>query len=389
MRPEGRDAHVAVIGAGPAGTVAARVLAHAGVSVLVLAGPGPITDRPREPIGEGLPPAVRPLLRQLGILDRVETDGHLQSPGTSSAWGTPELLDVDFVRGPDGPGWHLDRARFDAALQRGCEDAGAAFWRGARLVGSGPHPRARWQLEVDAGHERRRVVATHVIDASGRAGVFARARGAVRVHHDRLVGFARTLLSAPSTDDQDSRTVVEAAPDGWWYTARLPNRRRIVVYLTDAGSPSSRPARTAAGFDRLLAETLHILRTTLGAGYRPVGPPRAYPANSSRLDRVTGDGWLAAGDTALAFDPLSSLGIFAALHGGLAAAQAVLALRAGDDAAADRYQERLDRSYAAYQRNLDRYYRMETRWAATEFWARRHRGHAPARARSAASRESA
>jgi flavin-dependent dehydrogenase len=355
--------------------------------VLVLDRRGWITDRAGGPVGEGLPPAARPLLQRLGILDRIEADGHLESPGTSSAWGAPRLLDVDFVRGPDGPGWQLDRARFDATLRRLCEGAGAAVWRGARLATSRPHERGGWRLEIEVGGERRRVTAASVLDASGRAGVFARARGAVRLHHDRLVGFATTLIAAPSTDDEDSRTVVEAAPDGWWYTSRLPGRRRIVVYLTDAGSPSSRQARAAAGFDRLLARTVHVRRRVLSAGYLAAGPPRAFPANSSRLDRVVGDGWLAAGDAALAFDPLSSLGIFAALHGGLAAAQAVLALRAGDRAAVERYAEQLDRSYVAYRRNLDRYYRMETRWPAAEFWAVRHRCRELARARRPVSRE--
>ena len=42
-----------------------------------------------------------------------------------------------------------------------------------------------------------------------------------------------------------------------------------------------------------------------------------------------GDGWVAAGDAACAFDPLSGQGIFKALDGGMRAAEAV-ALFAGE-----------------------------------------------------------
>lgn len=30
-----------------------------------------------------------------------------------SVWGDPVLVEVDFIRNLHGPGWHIDRNRFD------------------------------------------------------------------------------------------------------------------------------------------------------------------------------------------------------------------------------------------------------------------------------------
>lgn len=46
---------------------------------------------------------------------------------------------------------------------------------------------------------------------------------------------------------------------------------------------------------------------------------RVRPAESSRLDRAAGEDWLAVGDAASAWDPLSSQGVYRALVTGLEA----------------------------------------------------------------------
>lgn len=68
------------------------------------------------------------------------------------------------------------------------------------------------------------------MDASGRPAALARRLGADRRKHDRLVAvFASVRASAV---DADARTLVEAVPEGWWYTARVPGGRRVVAFLT-------------------------------------------------------------------------------------------------------------------------------------------------------------
>jgi flavin-dependent dehydrogenase len=88
-----------------------------------------------------------------------------------------------------------------------------------------------------------------------------------------------------------------------------------------------------------------------------------------------GDGWVAAGDAAVSFDPLSSHGILNALHTGTLAGSAVHAHLAGDVRALDAYARHVDALYAAHLRHLHAYYAMERRWPDHPFWSRRYRMH--------------
>jgi flavin-dependent dehydrogenase len=64
---------VLIAGAGPAGAVAARVLARAGRRVLLIDDSRP--DLPK--VGESLPGAARPILQNLDALTVLESGSHL------------------------------------------------------------------------------------------------------------------------------------------------------------------------------------------------------------------------------------------------------------------------------------------------------------------------
>ena len=84
-----------------------------------------------------------------------------------------------------------------------------------------------------------------------------------------------------------------------------------------------------------------------------------------------GPGWLAVGDAALSFDPLSSQGLLNALFTGLAAAVAAEAHLEGDADAMPGHARALAGIQAAYERHLGLYYAQEDRWPDRPFWQRR------------------
>src|SRR6202040_3699922 len=65
-------------------------------------------------------------------------------------------------------------------------------------------------------------------------------------------------------------------------------------------------------------------------------------AHSSVLEPCVAEGWLAAGDASLSFDPLSAQGLLHALFTGLAAAEAADACLSGDGEAVSRYRQLMD-----------------------------------------------
>lgn len=360
----GEAIDVAVLGAGTAGAVTALLLARAGCAVTLFerrATPPPFK------IGEGLPPTIHPLLARLRLLDHLRRGPHAPAYANRSAWGSDAVRDDDFIRHPHGHGFHLDRAAFDAMLLSLAARAGARVERPARLAGRPRRANGAWRLEIQGEAAERQVRARFVVDATGRSAAFARAMGARREAFDRLVAFSCVLPAPPEPGDR--ATLIESFPQGWWYTARLPGERRVVALLTDPDTPAARAARTADGFLALLAGTRHVGAAAGGAD--PIDGPAAAGANSSRLRQVHGDGWLAVGDAAMAFDPLSSQGIMTAIYSAeKAAAAAYHALRGRADAL-PRYAAILDSVSAGYLHGRGAAYAAERRWPHEPFWQRR------------------
>jgi hypothetical protein len=174
--------------------------------------------------------------------------------------------------------------------------------------------------------------------------------------------------AAPQQGDSDTRTLVESIPDGWWYTARLPDAARIVVLHVDP-TDAAAILRTPGAWETRLAGTEHVGRLLAGATF--AGTPRGTEACGARLDHFIGPGWLATGDAALSFDPLSSQGLLNALYTGMLAGQTAHAALSGEPGALAAYVGRLEAIRAAYLHHHRLVYQAERRWPDHAFWARR------------------
>lgn len=359
-----RELAVVVAGGGPAGAAAAIVLGREGHHPLLADEPGREAAR----VGEALPPAATPLLRDLGVLDRFLADGHLPCFGNVSAWGSEIPRAADFIFNPRGHGWHLDRAKFDSMLRSEAEAAGAEIL-GARLTSLRRDREEGWIATLrHAGGRMEAIRCRWLVDATGRRSIVARAAGAARIHDDRLVAVHARIR--PVSGDSDGRTLIESGPHGWWYSALIPSGDRVVAFLSDSDLLGRPAILGPEGFRARLDESKLISRKLSASGDDLASAPRATDSRSSRLDHFAGEGWLAVGDAAMAFDPLSSQGILNALYTGMRGGQALSRRSSGDDAV-EGYAARLESIYEAYRRHLDAYYRLETRWPGLPFWERR------------------
>jgi flavin-dependent dehydrogenase len=208
-----------------------------------------------------------------------------------------------------------------------------------------------------------------LVDATGWQARVALRLGASRRSHDRLT-FVAGFFAPGAFAGAPALTMLEAVPYGWWYAARLPDGRLVAAVGSDADRIRHAALHRPDRFRTHLVETRHIGRLFRGASC-PDGPLVVYSAPSSRLDRVAGPGWLAVGDAASAFDPISSQGITKALSDGLGAGAAISGWLAGDAAALETYSASVAARFEEYLQTRAYLYAIEQRWADAPFWRRR------------------
>ena len=376
--PEASVFDAVVVGAGPAGSATARRLALQGWRVALLERTHFAAPR----IGESLPPNVREPLHELGVWSEFLALAPLASWGTCSLWGDAAPQSHSHMLNPYGCGWHVDRRAFDHMLAHAAVAAGVSLFEGVALQRS-THSQGCWWLQttpsaLQAEAREQTLCARVLIDATGRRAQVARALGAQRMVFDRLVGVAVHWAGVDAAEQ--GHLLVEAAREGWWYSAPLPGRAQheadamIAMLMTDADLCGRLRLTVAERWQAILQST-QATRRRLGGAHR-ISTPQVYCADSQRLRRHgasdTGP-WLAVGDATLAVDPISGSGVLRALHTARAAADTVSELLARPHALQETlaaYEAERDTECTNYLLERARYYAAELRFA-TPFWQRR------------------
>lgn len=361
MRTDEYD--VAVVGSGVAASAALLALGGAELSVAVVS---PRRDAQRDRIGEHLSSAANPILARLGLWESFQSQGHVDTQSSYSAWGTDRLEERHAITDPRGAGWSLDRPRFERWL---AENAGArcphhrvdATVTDVDFAGGSPVT-----LGLKSGDAVR---ARFVLDASGRRAVVASQGGDVERSGD-LVATYRYFDQVDPGIVPTPGPMVESRPHGWLYSAVLPGRRLVAAWFTDR---DLLPPSGDVLADQVLASRFTRLRLET-AGYRIDAPAteRATARAAARIRSVaSGERWAAAGDAASSFDPLSSHGLATALWSGEQVGRALVRyLTEGDEAGLVAYAAAHRKGVADYRVEHARAYAAERRFE-TEFWRRR------------------
>lgn len=345
------DFDVLVAGGGPAGATVAVGLARQGWKIALLEATA--YDSPR--FGETLPPEINPVLHELGLWNAFESLLPLEACGMISVWGDPNPAEVDFVHNVHGPGWHVDRRRFDEMLAKEAIAAGVRVYSQHR-VGICKRESDHWNVSGCRGRV--------LVDACGSNGLRIDDTGH-RETEDILLAITLTI-SYPGHRVQDLRTSVEATSRGWWYAAPLPQGEAIAMFFTD---PVIYRKDGISIDEELRAAPLTLGR--LQGGHIKVS--RVLRVTSSVRSTLFGRGWLAVGDSASSYDPISGRGVFKALRHGVSATNAIAAYLRGDVDSMARYARLVRSEFDEYVRQRSVYYASERRWSEHSFWRARAR----------------
>ena len=363
-----RRVGIAILGAGVAGCATAIALAASGVPDVAVFDTGRRNADFR--IGESLPAAAIPLLRQLGVLDRITALQPLAKSGATVLWGKDFLGYNDAVFDPAGAGWHLDRVAFDNALRDEVAARGIPIFKPLCL--NTVHNASDGAVLLDFAGAGE-VTARLLVDASGVVAAGLRRLNVARNLVDVLLVYHAVTNVNPSSAGA-ARTFLEAVPYGWWYSARIPGNRMVAMLATDkesienAGLSLSSPADFSA--------TLSATRL-IGPEVAAACPTSAWAmgrcsAATAVLSRVAGSNWVAVGDAAWSCDPLTAQGITKALVDGIAVAEALaVQSRGGRCGAVLSYQSASFARFTANLRLRAALYEAEGRWPNAPFWRKR------------------
>jgi flavin-dependent dehydrogenase len=349
-----------IIGGGPAGIACALALHARGLRVVV-------AERrmrgTRGTPGETLPGRARGVLEQFGAADLLDDWSCLPVQSHRARWG-PALRERNLMFDPHGPGWQIDRDRFDEALRDHAVDRGIDLRLGMRCTSVVPEAGGwRITLDQDRGHSSLR--AALVVDATGRSAFVARRLGARRERCDRTIALVAGVLGPAASR---SGNLVEVCPAGWWYATTLPTGDVVLNLVTDAALVRTSAAGRAAAFLEHLQTAPLIERYLAGCG----SPAwlRVVSASPAVTSPMAGDGWLAVGDASAVHDPLAFSGVTKALEDGRTAAASIASWLGGDRSALQRHALAAQLDYRAHLDERRAYYAVAG-MARFPFWTAR------------------
>src|SRR5208282_4003058 len=330
-----------IIGAGPAGSSAAAILAGYGHRVLIL-------ERekfPRYHIGESLLPFTFEPLKRIGVIDKMRQSAFVkkysvQFVSPSGRASQPFYFFFRYDRDTVAQTWQVLRSEFDQLLLDNAREKGAIvkeettvlelIQEDQRVVG------ARARTKGGAVVEYRAPI---TLDCSGKE-AFCAVRNQWRVKDPFLNKVAVwTYYEGALRDegiDAGATTVAYVPEKGWfWYIPQHNDRISVGVvadgkYLTRGGVKASE-----AIFQREVGQNEWI-RRHLAAG-RQAGPYYLTSEYTHHSRHCGSEGLLLAGDAFAFLDPVFSSGVMLALKSGTLAGEEVHQAIVEGDFSAERF----------------------------------------------------
>jgi len=355
------DYPVLIIGGGPSGIATALSLWNRGIPNCVIEA----QRTPSNKVGEAIPPNAKPLLKKIGIFHLLEDKLHLAYYGNKSAWGTNHLEQEAFIKSVYSHGYLVSRSYFEHQLWEHLTAQGGRLYTGCKLKKVERLPNGI-QAQVDDGTKTITLKAKYIVDATGRKASVCHQLGIekhVIDHQFAIICKGKTTRAIPH------QICIETTEKGWWYLAPQSKDEVISVFFTlKALLPSK--AKIKDFISENISSSIHIAPLSKQVQWDDTSI-RIMPAGTSRLSKPYGAYWIAVGDAAYSYDPISSYGITSALASGYYAGHAIASQLAQQRDAMDTYHYMMEEAFQSYMEQLIIQYELEKRWEGSLYWSER------------------
>ena len=304
---------VAIVGAGPAGSALACLLAARDINCVIF-------DDEKIPsllVGESLVPAAIPILQRLGVEAEVSAISTLKcGAALRNSNGAPR---VDFAfqklgKGTPGYAYNIPRPQFDAVLRKRAETLGSRFvLHHAEVLPTIDDPERDIHLSdstLAAAGLTRATQPDLLIDATGRSRLFSRA---LKIPSDRgsrndVAHFAH-FENYSSDSALDGQIVISVLECGWSWQIPLPGKTSVGVVLSSEAV--AKYGNSAAHRLETVMQRNTVLNKT---NFRRLTDVKTYSNYQLIAKQGSGRGWVLLGDALGFVDPMLSPGVFMALQ---------------------------------------------------------------------------
>ncbi|PKV51630.1 flavin-dependent dehydrogenase [Aquimarina sp. MAR_2010_214] len=350
---------VIIVGKGIAGLVLSFLLKKKGIQHLVL-------DRKSKKkhfaLAETLPPSSMPLLHALDLIKIFEKNTIRKTYGYHSMWGNTRVLNNDFFSQLSYKnGLKINKKTLVDDLEELCNMDMVSYEKMLNMIIS----KEEVIVEVENDHQKVIIKGKMIIDATGRnRAILNKLKIPIRLY-DNLISFSCHL---PRIEHSKLTydIFVESFEDGWGIVSGLDEKTNVLSIFTNKDNLIQLKLRDYSNWQSVLSKTT-LLKDFLVE--QPEVKIVGLDANSSIANYLSGENWLAVGDAALSFDPLSSHGIANAIYTVREASDAIESyILTGDRKGFVTYSKTLFSIFDSYYMVKNGLYRAESRWMESSFW---------------------
>ena len=365
------ETEVLVVGAGPSGCATALSLLNYSDTKVMLVEQ---SDLSNTRVGEQVSATIFKFIDYLKLTQEdFNQSHHMPSYNSVSYWGSNRPSTRDAVFTTEESTYQLNREEFDLSLIKKVADLGGIVLPRTKVINIQQGSDDLWEIELHHPTEGTlHILSKYLVDATGRNSTISKQLNVKIEKHDKLMGVG-CFFTSPNNYQKEYGHIIESCDDGWWYCAYLPNNKMVVSLFSDADIISSKRLNQKQHWKNKLSETQHILNNLNGATL-DTDKPWVKNACSQLLTGELPKHFVAIGDAACAFDPISSMGIGFALSSGC---QAAVTIINHDSRSSEKvfslYQQDLHNIFNEYQTTHRKIYGKENRWMDAEFWQRRNK----------------